>query len=54
VRFVRAITSTTGTVRCDARVVHSGRTTAVAEARITDAAGKLLATGTTACAILRG
>jgi acyl-coenzyme A thioesterase PaaI-like protein len=33
--------------------VHVGRTTAIAEGRLTDARGKLLATGTTACAIFR-
>jgi uncharacterized protein (TIGR00369 family) len=52
-RFVRPITGDTGLVRCEGRTVHLGRTTAIAEGRLTDAGGKLLATGTTACAIFR-
>jgi uncharacterized protein (TIGR00369 family) len=52
-RFVRPMTGETGRVRCEGRTVHVGRTTAIAEGRLTDANGKLLATGTTACAIFR-
>jgi uncharacterized protein (TIGR00369 family) len=52
VRFVRLITIESGRVRCEARVLHLGRTIATAEARLTDAAGKLCAHATTACAIL--
>jgi uncharacterized protein (TIGR00369 family) len=52
VRFVRPITIETGRVRCEARVLHLGKTIATAEARLTDAAGKLCAHATTACAIL--
>jgi uncharacterized protein (TIGR00369 family) len=53
VRFIRAITSSSGRVRAEAKVVHVGRSTAVAEARLTGEDGKLLAFGTTACAIFR-
>jgi uncharacterized protein (TIGR00369 family) len=53
VRFIRPMTDTTGRVRCEGTVVHAGRTTAIAEGRLTDAAGKLIAIGTTACAIFR-
>jgi len=53
VRMVRAITKDTGTVRCEARVQHVGRTLGVAAATLVDGNGKLLATGTTACAIIR-
>ncbi len=53
VRFVRAITRDTGKVRCEGHVIHLGRTTAIAEATLVDGAGKLLAAGTTACAIFR-
>jgi uncharacterized protein (TIGR00369 family) len=53
VRLIRAMLVSTGRVRCEGKVLHVGRTTAVAEGRITDAKGKLLAVGTTACAILR-
>lgn len=52
VRFVRPITVATGALRCEATVLHLGRTLATAEAKITDAAGKLYAHATTACAIL--
>jgi len=38
-------------VRAEGRVIHAGRTTGTAEGRITDAAGKLLAHGTTTCLI---
>lgn len=51
VRLVRPITLATGTVRCEARAIHVGRTTAIADARLVDRAGKLLGTGTTGCAI---
>jgi uncharacterized protein (TIGR00369 family) len=53
VRFIRAITKDTGPVRCEAKVVHVGRSTAVAEATLRDGKGRVLGTGTTACALLR-
>jgi acyl-coenzyme A thioesterase PaaI-like protein len=34
-------------------VLHAGRSTAVAEGRLVDGKGKLLAIGTTACAVIR-
>ncbi len=52
-RFIRGISHASGRLRCEGTAIHVGRTTAVAEARLTDAAGKLLATATTACAIFR-
>ena len=53
VRFIRGMTKDTGPVRCEAKVVHAGRSTAGAEATLRDGAGRVLAIGTTACAILR-
>jgi uncharacterized protein (TIGR00369 family) len=53
VRLIRAIVVSTGRVRGEGKAVHVGRSTAVAEGRITDMKGKLLALGTTGCAILR-
>ncbi len=53
VRMLRAITKDTGRVRCDAKVEHLGRTLGTASATLVDQNGKLLATGTTACAIMR-
>ncbi|HEY1391069.1 MAG TPA: PaaI family thioesterase [Ktedonobacterales bacterium] len=52
VNFLRAMTATTGEVRAEGNVVHLGRTTAVVEARLTDAAGKLLATASSTCLIM--
>ncbi|WP_394619361.1 PaaI family thioesterase [Lentzea sp. JNUCC 0626] len=50
-RFVRPITTDTGTVTCVGTVVHQGRRTAIAEARLVDGAGRLLATATSTCLI---
>lgn len=52
VNLVRPVFATTPTLRCEGRVVHVGRTTATAEARVvgTDD-GKLFAHGTTTCAV---
>jgi uncharacterized protein (TIGR00369 family) len=52
VNFLRAMTTTTGEVRAEGNVVHLGRTTAVVEARLTDATGKLLATASSTCLIM--
>ncbi|GLY50231.1 PaaI family thioesterase [Lentzea sp. NBRC 102530] len=51
VRFVRPITTDTGTITCVGTVVHRGRRTAIAEARLVDGAGRLLATATSTCLI---
>lgn len=51
VNLIRPITTRTGLVTCEGTVVHKGRTTAVSEARLTDADGKLLAFGTETCTI---
>ena len=55
VNFTRPITSDTGRVRCEASVVHRGRTVATAEGRLVEeSTGKLLAHGTTTCLIAAG
>lgn len=51
VNFVRAVTIDTGTVRCEGTVLSLGRRAATAEAKVIDAAGKLLAHATTTCMI---
>jgi uncharacterized protein (TIGR00369 family) len=51
--FVRPITADTGLIRCEGHVIHSGSRIATAEGKLTDAAGKLLAHGTTTCLIFR-
>jgi len=53
VNFVRAITSATGLVRAEGRVVARGRTIITAEGMLTDAQGKLLAHGTSTLMVLR-
>jgi uncharacterized protein (TIGR00369 family) len=53
VNIVKAIGKDTGPLRAEARLVHAGRSTAVAEGRLVDAAGKLYAHATTTCMILR-
>jgi uncharacterized protein (TIGR00369 family) len=50
--LVRPITLQTGPIRATGKVIHLGRQTATAEARIEDAAGKLYAHGSTTCIIL--
>jgi uncharacterized protein (TIGR00369 family) len=53
VKYLRPILRDTGAVRAESFVVHRGRRTATAEARLTSVeTGKLLATGTSACLIL--
>lgn len=51
VNLTRPITSKTGEVICDGRVIHKGRTLAVSEATLKDGSGKLLAFGTETCSI---
>jgi uncharacterized protein (TIGR00369 family) len=51
VNYVRALRSTTGVVRCEGSVIHVGGRIATAEARLTDASGKLYAHGSTTCLI---
>jgi uncharacterized protein (TIGR00369 family) len=53
VKYLRPITRDTGTVRCEAEVIHRGRRQATAEARLIALdGGKVLATGTSTCLIL--
>ena len=51
VNYLRAITDATGEVTAEGWVVHAGRQAAMAEARLTDAAGKLYATASTTCLV---
>jgi uncharacterized protein (TIGR00369 family) len=53
VNFVRPITPATGTLRAEGRVLAQGRTILTAEAKLTDAQGKLYAHGTSTCMIVR-
>ena len=52
-RFIRPVTKDSGVLRCEGRTIHVGRTTGISEAKLTNAEGKIVASGTSACAILR-
>jgi uncharacterized protein (TIGR00369 family) len=53
VKYLRPITRETGAIRAESVVVHKGRKTATAEAKLSSVeSGKLLATGTSTCLIL--
>ena len=51
ISFIRGMTKDTGPVRSEGRTLNVGRRAATAEARITDAKGRLLAHGTTTCLV---
>ncbi len=51
--FVRPIAPNTGALRCEGRVLAQGRTILTAEAKLTDAQGKLYPHGTSTCMIIR-
>jgi uncharacterized protein (TIGR00369 family) len=51
VNYVRPLRMTTGVVSCEGQVIHVGSRIATGEARLTDAAGKLYAHGSTTCLI---
>ena len=49
--YVRPMTTETGVVRAEGRVIHRGRSVATSEGDIKDAAGRLYAHATTTCMI---
>jgi uncharacterized protein (TIGR00369 family) len=51
VSLMRAITSDTGPVYAEGKVLNAGRRTATSEGRLTDGKGRLLAHGSTTCLI---
>ena len=51
ISFIRGMTKDTGPVRTEGRTMNVGRRAATAEARITDAKGRLLAHATTTCLV---
>jgi uncharacterized protein (TIGR00369 family) len=53
VRFVRAITATTGRLLCEGKVVHAGAQVMTTEGRLTDEAGAVYAHGTGSCLLLK-
>ncbi len=53
VRYLRAMSASTGRVRAEGTVTHTGRRQATAEGRLlVEETGKLLATATTGCLVL--
>lgn len=51
VNYIRPVTLASGELTAEATVVHAGRTTAIAQARLVDKAGKLYANGDSTCLI---
>jgi uncharacterized protein (TIGR00369 family) len=51
ISFIRGMTRDSGPVRTEGRILNVGRRAATAEARITDAKGRLLAHATTTCLV---
>jgi uncharacterized protein (TIGR00369 family) len=51
--MVRAIKPDTGVLRCEGRVIAQGRTIITADAKLTDAAGKLYAHGASTLLVMR-
>lgn len=49
VKFLRPVTVASGALRCEGTLLSRGRTTALAEARLTDAKGRLVAHATSSC-----
>ena len=52
ISYIRALSKKIGPVRAEGRIVHLGRTTALAEVRIYDVDDRLYAVGSTTCLIL--
>jgi uncharacterized protein (TIGR00369 family) len=53
VNYLRPVTSQTGTLYSEGKLIHLGSRTATAEGRLTDGTGKLYAHATTTCLIIR-
>jgi uncharacterized protein (TIGR00369 family) len=53
VKFLRPVTTATGPMTCEGTVTHIGGRSALAQARLTDAEGKLCAHATSSCMIFR-
>jgi len=51
ISFIRGMNKDTGVIRTEGKVLSSGRRAATAEARMTDANGRLLAHATTTCLV---
>jgi len=54
INLVRGVTLKSGALRAIGKLVHAGKSTATAEARLEDASGTLYAHATTTCILLGG
>lgn len=52
ISYIRALSTKVGPIRAEGRIVHIGRTTALAEGRLYDVDDRLYAVGSTTCLIL--
>ncbi|MBK6981054.1 MAG: PaaI family thioesterase [Betaproteobacteria bacterium] len=52
INYVRALTAETGEVVAEGRVLSAGRRVILTESKLTDGAGKLLATGQSTCLVI--
>lgn len=53
VKFLRPVTIDSGLLTCEGTVIQRGRRTALAQAQLTDGAGRLVAHATSTCLIMR-
>jgi uncharacterized protein (TIGR00369 family) len=51
ISLIRPITPDTGLIRAEGNIVNSGRKVGIADGRVTDGKGRLLAHGTTTCLV---
>jgi acyl-coenzyme A thioesterase PaaI-like protein len=51
VKFLRPVTVDSGVLRCEGSVIQRGRRTALAEAKLYDEAGRLVAYASSSCMI---
>ena len=49
INYIRAMTTATGKVFAEGRIIHAGKRSATSEGHLRDAAGKLIAHGSTTC-----
>ena len=49
--YVRAVTNDSGDLSAEGKIVHGGSRSAVAEAKVVDAKGRLCATASTTCLV---
>jgi uncharacterized protein (TIGR00369 family) len=54
INYLRPVSVESGALACEGRVLHAGGRTALAEGRITDRKGRLVAFATSTCMVFRG